>query len=76
VNRVLKEEPKHSVISEARKPRAEKAKNANVRRQDPHIGKPMVLIGVPLNGKRFWIGAERFHTPVDAWQAKVRENYH
>ena len=27
---------------------------ANIRRRDPHSGKPVVLIGAPSNGKRFW----------------------
>ena len=58
MNRAIMGKPEHSVALGARNLKAENAKSTNVQRRDPHTRKLVVLIRVPLNGKRFWTGTE------------------
>jgi len=72
----IMEKPKHWVARGNQRTAGRKGKSTKVQRHDPHSRKLAVLIGAPLNGKRFWMRAERFHSSIDAWQAEVRENHH
>lgn len=48
----------HSVASRARELWVEKVKVLNIQTMGLALWKPAVLIGAPLNGKRFWTRAE------------------
>ena len=72
MNRAIIGKPEHSVAWGSWRTIGRKGKKCINTMVGPMLWKPTVLIGVPLNGKMFWMRAERFHTTINSWQVDVR----